>query len=94
VAAEQHRGDGHRDSGLVGKHFVRVDDPLLGDDVSELRLVRVDGPARRSTAIGLTAPDPKVEFVAAPRTSAEPANQRALSRGSAHARKVCATGTS
>jgi len=30
VAAEQHRGDGHRDSGLVGIHFVRVDDPLLG----------------------------------------------------------------
>src|SRR5664280_768608 len=44
-------------------HLVGVDDPLLGDDVSELRLVRIDRPVRWPAAIGLTAPDPEVEFV-------------------------------
>ena len=64
VVVELDRCHRHGEPVVVGGHLVGVDDPLLGNDVVELRLVRVDRTARRPAAIDLAAADPEVELVA------------------------------
>src|SRR5580704_3305826 len=60
---EFHGGHGHRDTGVVGKHLGRGDDPLVNDDVPELGGVGVHRPTRRSAAIDLASSYLEVELV-------------------------------